>query len=90
MARRIGWTTGLTLLVATGCVQRTMRVDSNPPGAIVWMNDQEIGRTPLERDFTVVRQLRGASARRRLRALNTTTSWSRRGGSGRRSISSRT
>ena len=52
MARRIGWTIGLTLLASAGCVQRTMRVISNPPGAIVWMNDQEIGRTPLERDFT--------------------------------------
>ena len=35
-----------------GCVQRTMRVESDPPGALVYMNFQEVGRTPLERDFT--------------------------------------
>jgi hypothetical protein len=29
-----------------------MTVTSDPPGAIVWMNDQEIGRTPIQRDFT--------------------------------------
>src|SRR5688572_801476 len=41
----------LALLVG-GCVQRTMRVESDPPGALVYMNFQEVGRTPLERDFT--------------------------------------
>ncbi len=35
-----------------GCVQRTMRVESDPPGALVYMNFQEVGRTPFERDFT--------------------------------------
>jgi hypothetical protein len=35
-----------------GCVERTMRVETNPPGALVYMNYQEVGRTPLERDFT--------------------------------------
>lgn len=40
------------LALLSGCVQRTMSIDSNPPGALVYMNDQEIGRTPLKRDFT--------------------------------------
>lgn len=34
-----------------GCVERTMVIDSDPPGALVYMNDQEIGRTPFHRDF---------------------------------------
>jgi hypothetical protein len=40
------------IATASGCVQRTMRVESDPPGALVYMNSQEIGRTPLQRDFT--------------------------------------
>ncbi len=40
------------MLLAGGCVQRTMHVQSDPPGALVFMNGQEIGRTPLARDFT--------------------------------------
>ena len=39
-------------LCGCGRVQRTMTVTSDPPGALVFMNDQEIGRTPLKRDFT--------------------------------------
>jgi hypothetical protein len=35
-----------------GCVERTMQVTTNPPGALVYMNNQEVGRTPLRRDFT--------------------------------------
>lgn len=27
-------------------------INSDPPGALVYMNGQEIGRTPIERDFT--------------------------------------
>jgi hypothetical protein len=28
-----------------------MTIDSNPEGALVYLNDQELGRTPLTRDF---------------------------------------
>jgi hypothetical protein len=38
-------------LAATGCVRRTMTIRSSPPGALVWVNDREIGRTPLDVDF---------------------------------------
>jgi hypothetical protein len=41
----------LTLAVAVGCVERTMQIDTDPPGAIVYLNDQEVGRTPVRRDF---------------------------------------
>jgi len=39
------------LLGFTGCVERTLSVRTDPPGALVEMNDLEIGRTPVERDF---------------------------------------
>ncbi len=36
----------------TGCVQRTITITSDPPHAIVWLNDEEIGRTPVTVPFT--------------------------------------
>ena len=39
-------------LLLTGCVERQIRVTSTPPGARVWLNDQEIGVTPCESGFT--------------------------------------
>ena len=41
----------LALLAAGGCVRRTITITSEPPGALVWLNDREIGRTPVEVDF---------------------------------------
>ncbi len=41
----------LTLLLGAGCAERTITIKSDPPGALVFVNDQEIGRTPLTRDF---------------------------------------
>ncbi len=35
-----------------GCVQRKLRITSEPPGARVWVNDVEIGTTPAETAFT--------------------------------------
>jgi hypothetical protein len=40
---------GITSL--TGCVQRQLTVQSNPPGAIVFLNDREMGRTPFSHKF---------------------------------------
>jgi hypothetical protein len=40
------------LAAAPGCVRRTLTVTSNPPGALAYLNDQEIGRTPVTREFT--------------------------------------
>jgi hypothetical protein len=42
-------------LAATGCygqVQRTITIESEPPGALVWLNSNEIGRTPVTVPFT--------------------------------------
>jgi hypothetical protein len=38
--------------VLPGCLERTIRITSDPPGAVVWLNDTELGRTPVETDFT--------------------------------------
>ena len=34
-----------------GCLQRRIRITTEPPGARVWVNDTEIGVTPAETDF---------------------------------------
>lgn len=36
----------------TGCVERRIRVTSTPSGARVWINDQQVGTTPVETRFT--------------------------------------
>jgi hypothetical protein len=42
----------LGLMLVGGCVQRKLTITSEPSGAIVTMNDQDVGRTPFTRDFT--------------------------------------
>jgi hypothetical protein len=39
------------VLAAPGCVRRTITITTDPPGALVWLNDREIGRTPVSADF---------------------------------------
>ncbi len=39
-------------LSLTGCIERTIRVTTEPPGARVWVNDVELGRSPVETAFT--------------------------------------
>ncbi len=41
----------LSALLGVGCVQREMTVLSNPTGAVIYLNDREIGRTPFKRKF---------------------------------------
>jgi hypothetical protein len=57
--RVVGWIVlpVMTLLACLagllgGCVERTLTINSDPPGALVYLNDQEVGRTPLKREFT--------------------------------------
>jgi PEGA domain len=40
------------LLVPSGCVRRRLTVRSNPPGALVYVDNQQIGTTPCAVDFT--------------------------------------
>src|SRR5688572_32912678 len=42
----------LALIAPIGCVRRSLTVTSDPPGALVHLNGQEFGRTPVTRDFT--------------------------------------
>jgi hypothetical protein len=41
----------MSLLSLGGCVDRIMTINSDPDGAIIYLNDQEVGRTPLTHDF---------------------------------------
>lgn len=38
-------------LALMGCVERTIHITSDPPGALVHLNDVEIGRTPCQTAF---------------------------------------
>lgn len=40
------------LLGTAACAERRVRVTSTPPGARVWLNDEDIGLTPTEARFT--------------------------------------
>ncbi|MCO6046844.1 PEGA domain-containing protein [Aeoliella sp. ICT_H6.2] len=42
----------LVLMTSTGCVRRRLTVRSNPPGALVYVDNQMIGTTPCSVDFT--------------------------------------
>ena len=41
----------LLVVVGAGCVQRRMTIRSNPPGALVYVDDYQIGTTPVSTDF---------------------------------------
>lgn len=41
----------MAVLAAAGCVQRRMTIRSNPPGALVYVDDYQIGTTPVSTDF---------------------------------------
>ena len=43
---------GLLLTSATGCVHRRMTIESVPPQALVVVDGEEIGKTPVSLDFT--------------------------------------
>ena len=38
-------------MVCYGCVKRTITIDSEPQGALVYLNDEEVGRTPTTVPF---------------------------------------
>jgi hypothetical protein len=41
----------LACLASTGCVRRRLTVRTNPPGAVVFVDDQEIGTTPCSASY---------------------------------------
>jgi hypothetical protein len=42
----------LVLCALSGCVRRRMTIVSNPPGAAVYVDNQQIGTTPVSTSFT--------------------------------------
>ncbi|MEE2641955.1 MAG: PEGA domain-containing protein [Planctomycetota bacterium] len=42
----------LLLVLQTGCMQRRMTIRSNPAGALVYVDDVEVGHTPVSLPFT--------------------------------------
>ncbi len=40
------------LCASAGCVERRVWIESTPSGALVWLNDAQVGRTPVEVAFT--------------------------------------
>ena len=51
---RWAWLLLAVVLIAhqTGCVRRRMTVRSNPPGAVVFVDERRIGVTPVSTSFT--------------------------------------
>jgi hypothetical protein len=43
---------GLAVAGCYGQVQRTLTIDSEPQGALCWLNENEVGRTPCTVPFT--------------------------------------
>lgn len=41
----------IVMVALTGCVRRTISITTEPEGALVWLNDREVGRTPVEIEF---------------------------------------
>ena len=42
----------LSVLSLNGCVERLITVTTEPPGAILWLNGEEVGATPVTTPFT--------------------------------------
>jgi hypothetical protein len=42
----------LCFVIVNGCVEQQLTVTSKPSGALVYLNDEEFGRTPITRPFT--------------------------------------
>ena len=43
---------GTFLIASTSCVERILQVRSDPSGAVVYVNGEEVGTTPMDRPFT--------------------------------------
>ncbi|MCH7995509.1 MAG: PEGA domain-containing protein [Planctomycetes bacterium] len=52
---RIGTVTVLGAVTAvamlSGCVRRTLKITTEPPSALVFLNEEEVGRSDITRDF---------------------------------------
>ena len=52
LAAGLLWGAALTCAALPGCVHRRMTIRSDPPGALVLLEGEEIGYTPVSLDFT--------------------------------------
>lgn len=50
-ARHRAWLLGVGLFSLAGCVERTARIETRPEGALVFVNDEEVGVTPVKFSF---------------------------------------
>ena len=46
------WVVAVVLLACAGCVHRELTIRTDPPGALVYVNDQLKGESPVSYDFT--------------------------------------
>jgi hypothetical protein len=44
--------TGAAVLLSLGCIERTVTIKTEPEGATVILNDQEVGKSPVKVPFT--------------------------------------
>ncbi len=52
MHRLLATGSAMAWISVSGCVERTLRVTSEPPGATVVLNHREVGVTPCDVEFT--------------------------------------
>ena len=41
-----------TSILLTGCIERRVWIETDPPGALVWLNDTQVGRSPVDVSIT--------------------------------------
>jgi len=51
--RALAWAVllGVAILPQAGCVRRSLTINTEPQGALIWLNDEEVGRSPVTIDF---------------------------------------
>ena len=47
----VGIVLAMVVLSGPGCVRRTLTIRTEPAGALVYLNDEEVGRSPVATDF---------------------------------------
>ena len=62
----------IAMLTTAGCIERTLTITSDPPASLVYLNGQEIGRTPVTRDFLWYGNYEVTISHPGFEALNTT------------------
>jgi PEGA domain len=59
----LGAALAFALATISGCVDRRFVIESDPPGAIVYLNDKWVGPTPVDQSFTYYGKYRFVFAR---------------------------